>query len=365
MPLTPYMGLLLPDPTVTPGPTYATEEVTAFTTIDSHNHTEGNGAPIPTLALDIDNDLPFNGYNATEFRAVRFNSQSATLSLPTDITELYVVNGNLFYNNQLGQPVQITNGAAIDATSIGGIGGDYATSTASVFYTAADETFTFWSNTNTTASIAAGPISFANNTLNSPSITFAPSNTIASSYQLTWPGALPTSNAALQISPSGVLSYSAGGNVPTGAVFEYVGLTAPAGYLMLDGTSYLQSAYPALFAIMGTAFGSVDSSHFNVPDMRGMFARGALNGGPSGNDPDSGSRGNSYPGGNTGNAVGSTQGWQIQSHTHVLPANNAGGSGVVPAILYGQNHNTDINAGFTGGNQTNPINLYFNYIIKT
>lgn len=361
MPLTPYMGLLLPDPTVTPGPTYATEEVTAFTTIDSHNHTLGNGAPIPTLAIDIDNDLPFNGFNATEFRAARFESQSAALSLPTDITELYVVNGNLFYNNQLGQPVQITNGAAIDATSIGGIGGDYATSTASVFYTASDEEFTFWSNTNTPASIETGPISFANITLNSPSITFAPSNTIASSYQLTWPGALPTSNAAIQVSPSGVLSYSAGGNVPTGAVFEYVGTVAPAGYLMCDGSSYLQSAYPALFAVIGTAYGSVDATHFNVPQMQGMFARGVDNG--VGNDPDATTR-SAFTGGNAGDAIGSVQGWQIQSHTHSKSILASGGTGGNPAWADAATPTGSANIGSTGGNQTNPINVYFNYIVK-
>ena len=379
MPLTPYMGLLLPDPTVTPGPTYATEEVTAFTTIDSHNHTLGNGAPIPSDALDINNDLPFNDYNATEFRATRFTSQSAALSLPTDVTELYVVNGNLFYNNNLGQPVQITNGAAIDATSIGGIGGDYATSTASVFYTSADGEFTFWSNTNITASIICGPISFSNDTLSAPSITFAPNSGITSDYQLTWPAALPVATEGMTVDPSGNVSFS-GGTVPSGAVVMYGGITPPAGWLFCDGTAYLIATYPALAASLfdsGTgnySYGSPDAgaTQFNVPDFRGIFPRGTLNGGPGANDPDASTRGAAAANGNTGNNVGSNQANQVQQHLHNI-AIYTSQSLAPPATLVGTGQLTDpTGTGSTGGiisgggsgNQTNPVNIYINFIIK-
>jgi microcystin-dependent protein len=53
---------------------------------------------------------------------------------------------------------------------------------------------------------------------------------------------------------------------------ERVGVTieanvssAPAGYLAEDGTSYLRTTYPGLFAEIGTTFGSADGTHFNVP----------------------------------------------------------------------------------------------------
>src|ERR1700679_164924 len=179
MPTTPNMGLLLPIPTITPGPTYASEIDTAFDVVDAHDHTIGKGVPIPSNAININNDIPFNQYNITELNDLRFTSQSTVPSTPDDVNELAVVNGNLFYINNLGQPVQLTNGAAIDATSIGGIGGDYATSTASVFYTSADKTFTFWSNTNTPASIDAGNITIRNDTLNSFGVTIAPNASIA------------------------------------------------------------------------------------------------------------------------------------------------------------------------------------------
>lgn len=47
------------------------------------------------------------------------------------------------------------------------------------------------------------------------------------------------------------------------------------GCLLCDGTSYAQADYPVLFAAIGTAYGSADGSHFNVPDLRGRLPLGA------------------------------------------------------------------------------------------
>lgn len=40
-------------------------------------------------------------------------------------------------------------------------------------------------------------------------------------------------------------------------------------WLICDGTSLLRSNYPDLFAVIGTTYGAVDVSHFNLPDFRG------------------------------------------------------------------------------------------------
>jgi len=60
-----------------------------------------------------------------------------------------------------------------------------------------------------------------------------------------------------------------------GAVILWAG-PIPAGGALLycDGTSYLRTDYPDLFAVIGTTFGSVDSTHFNVPDLRGRVPVG-------------------------------------------------------------------------------------------
>ena len=52
---------------------------------------------------------------------------------------------------------------------------------------------------------------------------------------------------------------------PVGSIHIYGGAGVPEGYLECDGASLLRSAYPALFAVIGTTFGNVDGTHFNLP----------------------------------------------------------------------------------------------------
>ena len=61
---------------------------------------------------------------------------------------------------------------------------------------------------------------------------------------------------------------------PTGTISMFGGATAPGGYVLCDGTSYLRSTYPNLFNVIGVTFGNVDGSHFNVPSLGGRFVAG-------------------------------------------------------------------------------------------
>jgi hypothetical protein len=106
---TPYMGLVLPTVSVTPGPTYATENNTAFTTIDSHDHTSGKGVPIATAAININADLDFNSYNAIGLRSAIFESQASALALGTDIGSIYNLSGNPTWNDNSGTATRIVN----------------------------------------------------------------------------------------------------------------------------------------------------------------------------------------------------------------------------------------------------------------
>jgi len=62
---------------------------------------------------------------------------------------------------------------------------------------------------------------------------------------------------------------------PTGCILTFGGIAAPTGFLLCDGTSYLRSSYTSLFAVIGTTYGSIDGSTFNVPDFRGRVPIGA------------------------------------------------------------------------------------------
>lgn len=159
---------------------------------------------------------------------------------------------------------------------------------------------------------------------------------------------------------------------PAGCVTAYMGTTAPAGWLLCDGSAVGRSGpYGALFAVIGTACGSGDgSTTFNLPDMRGMFLRGVS--GTSSQDPDKTSRTAANTGGNTGNAVGSVQGDQFAAHSHSL--NQPGvasitGSGSTSGVYTGTGtsvgtiaNGDSVNA--SGGSETRPRNVYVNYIIK-
>lgn len=69
--------------------------------------------------------------------------------------------------------------------------------------------------------------------------------------------------------PSGI-------GVAAGIIEMYGGAAAPTGYVLCDGASYVRTGgtYDALFAAIGTAFGNVDGTHFNVPDLQGRVPVG-------------------------------------------------------------------------------------------
>jgi len=48
----------------------------------------------------------------------------------------------------------------------------------------------------------------------------------------------------------------------------------PASWLECDGASLLRTDYPALFTALGTQWGAVDSTHFNIPDYRSRVPMG-------------------------------------------------------------------------------------------
>lgn len=61
----------------------------------------------------------------------------------------------------------------------------------------------------------------------------------------------------------------------TGMIKPHSGASAPTGWQLCDGSSLLRASFPVLFALVGTSFGSVDGTHFNVPDLRGRTALGS------------------------------------------------------------------------------------------
>lgn len=61
--------------------------------------------------------------------------------------------------------------------------------------------------------------------------------------------------------------------VPVGTVIHVIQETAPAGYVIADGSALAIADYPGLYAVIGVRFGS-GTGTFRVPDLRGEFIRG-------------------------------------------------------------------------------------------
>lgn len=203
------MALTLPTVLVTLGPTYATLINTALTTIDEHDHASGRGVRITPAGMNINSDLDFGSNYAKALKASRYSSQVAALASVNDVNQVYVVNGNLFFNNASGTAVQITSGTGLNLSSIGAIGGDYGAVgvNASVTYSNTTKAYSFTQEPGITGSISSGPLSIFRNVASSPSVTFQLNASIAGSYSLTIPAALPASDAVWLSDSSGNVSF--------------------------------------------------------------------------------------------------------------------------------------------------------------
>ena len=62
--------------------------------------------------------------------------------------------------------------------------------------------------------------------------------------------------------------------VAAGFVKMFAGSVPPPGYMICNGASLLRAQYPELYTTLGTTYGSVDSLHFNIPDLRGRVIVG-------------------------------------------------------------------------------------------
>jgi len=108
---------------------------------------------------------------------------------------------------------------------------------------------------------------------------------------------------------------------PAGAIIPFAGPAGkvPVGWLLCDGNEYGVTAYPGLYAVIGTSWGSSSPELFRVPDLRGVGLRG-VNGSIADiyADPDSALRQSRYAGGAIGNSVGSFQTDALQNVTGIV-----------------------------------------------
>lgn len=372
--LSPNMNLIVPAVGITSGPQWAADLVMTLGLVDSHDHTPGKGVQITPAGMNINAPLSCGGNALTNVAGVNLSAQSSTPqnnSVYESGVDLYYVDGN-------GNNVRLTQGGSIVGTA-GSISG--LSSPASASYVSANSTFVWQSDSNTSANLDGACLLQRNVSAASNAITLCAPSGLSSNYSLNWFSALPAAQSIVTVDSSGnfAASLAPAALVPPGAIIPYGGSSAPAGYLLCDGTSYLQATYSALYSAIGNAYGEPDGTHFNVPDLRGQFLRGVT--GASSNDPNASSRGAMAPSGNTGNNVGSIQ--PGATAVNGLSGTNTGGESLFPEVvnssfttggsggkyyLNGTNISTALSPQPTitlsGDSETRPINAYVNYLIK-
>ena len=134
----------------------------------------------------------------------------------------------------------------------------------------------------------------------SPFVSLKSPSALSGNVALTLPSSI-TNGGFLQTDGSGNLSFQIVAGVPSGSVFCMAVATVPSGYLECNGAAVSRTTYAALFAIIGTNYGTGNgSSTFNLPDLRGEFIRGFDNG----------------RGADSGRSIASSQGASNASHNH-------------------------------------------------
>ena len=68
--------------------------------------------------------------------------------------------------------------------------------------------------------------------------------------------------------------------LPTGSYIQFAGSQAPDGFLVCNGGEISRTTYSALFAVIGTTYGSGDgSTTFNLPNLTDRFLQGSTTSG--------------------------------------------------------------------------------------
>lgn len=155
---------------------------------------------------------------------------------------------------------------------------------------------------------------------------------------------------------------------PAGTIISTGSLTPPSGYLYCNGSAISRTGYAELFAAIGTTYGTGDgSTTFNLPDLRGIFARGAGTNGTMTN-----ANGAAYSA-----TLGGTQNDQSQGHRHASGAgfafiahvNSGGGAGLsAGSVLTDSSTTNDPTTDGTNGTprtgaETRPANVGVAYHI--
>lgn len=204
---TPYMSLVLPDLGASPG-VWDNLGNAAWTILDGHTHAAGSGVLIRPNAIGINADLTFAGFSLTNLRAAVFTAQSAFATA----LSLYVKGNDLYYRDGASNEIRFSASGAINIATTGGITGDYISANAAVYYDAAAKTYRFLSAAplpNIWQYVATGGVDlYEQGSGILTRVRLSSPGTLAASYEVVYPAALPADTALMQITSAGVMTFT-------------------------------------------------------------------------------------------------------------------------------------------------------------
>ena len=148
--------------------------------------------------------------------------------------------------------------------------------------------------------------------------------------------------------------------VNTGIVVPWGSAIIPSGFLECNGAAVSRSTYAALFAVVGTTYGSGDgSTTFNVPD---LTDRTVVNKSNTKSLAQTGGANTVTPTGNISGSTGSTTltTQQIASHSHNLTGGPFGG--MASQVSLGTSGCSSNSTSNTGGGQSHDHTLSANFV---
>jgi len=150
---------------------------------------------------------------------------------------------------------------------------------------------------------------------------------------------------------------------PTACIAAYMGTTDPNGWVIANGSTRTNGSNGQYNALITAGIGTgVANGNYTPPDLRAMFLRGI------------GTNGNTTVGGKTYsgpssigfNGLSTTNGYQIdefQKHKHSYDKTNATRA-TGNDNFRGSDTYTPTDTSAFGGNETRPVNIGINWIIK-
>lgn len=206
--ISPNMGLIVPGVGTEPGPTWASDLNSSLGSIDQHNHSAGQGVQITPTGININTDLSINANNLTMVKTVNFTAQLSSIpGTSPNLGCVYVAGNELYYNDEAGNVVQITNTGSVNAGA-GSITG-LPSGTASATYSSGSKTFIWQSSTSTAANLDAGSVILREVVPSANGVTLSSPTSLAADYTLIMP-LVPAVTSFVTLDNSGNM----GSNIP-------------------------------------------------------------------------------------------------------------------------------------------------------